>query len=78
MKTYMDDSRIENVSELLAFVKGLGKTEVRVESWLERYALIKRTVEKFGYSRLRKRDKHVIYLYLSAISRDTKRLNSIA
>jgi|GEM_PF-2377479 len=30
MKTYMDDSRIENVSELLAFVKGLGKTEVRV------------------------------------------------
>lgn len=68
MKTYMDDSRIENVSELLAFVKGLGKTELRIESVLERYVLIKNTVEKFNYATLRKRDKHVVYLYLRRLT----------
>jgi hypothetical protein len=68
MKTYMDDSRIENLSELVAFVKGLGKTELRVESILERYILIKTTVEKFGYSTLRKRDKHIVYLYLRRLT----------
>lgn len=68
MKTYMDDSRIENLSELAAFVEGLGKTELRVESILERYILIKTTVEKFDYMHLRKRDKHIVYLYLRRLT----------
>ncbi len=64
----MDDSRIENLSELGLFVKGLGKVELLVESIVERYALIESTVEKFGYVHLLKRDKQIVLLYLRRLT----------
>lgn len=68
MKTYMNDSRIENLSELAAIVKGLGKMELLVESIDERYALIEQTIEKFGYTHLPKRDKRTVLLYLRRLT----------
>ena len=61
----MDDSRISDVSELLAFIKGLGCVEVQlVDDIGEKYALIEKTVKKFKYSRLAKHDKKTVLIYL--------------
>lgn len=61
----MDDSRISDVSELLAFIKGLGKVEVElIDDISEKYTLIERTVKKFKYKRLAKHDKKTILIYL--------------
>ena len=64
MKTNMDDSRIENLSELSAFVEGLSKTKLCVESLLERYILIKTTIEKFGYAHVHKNQVNNINPFL--------------
>lgn len=65
MKTNMDDSRISDVSELLAFIKGLGKVEVRlIDDISEKYTLIEKTVKRFKYKRLAKHDKKIVLIYL--------------
>lgn len=61
----MDDSRISDVSELLGFMKGLGKVELKlVDDISEKYTLIERTVKKFKYSKLAKHDKKTVLIYL--------------
>ena len=61
----MDDSRISDVSELLAFMKGLGKVHIElVDDISEKYTLIEGTVKKFKYRRLAKHDKKTVLIYL--------------
>gem|GEM_PF-6282883 len=64
MKTNMDDSRISDVSELLAFIKGLGKIEIKLDEDIgEKYSLIERTVKKFKYHSLPKHTKKAVLIY---------------
>lgn len=61
----MDDSRISDVSELLAFMEGLGKVQIElVDDISEKYTLIEKTVKKFKYSKLAKHDKKTVLIYL--------------
>jgi len=64
----MNDSRIDSISQLRDFVKGLKKFELKFETIEEKYAFIIKTVNKFKYSRLSKKDKYVVRLYLKKLT----------
>ena len=64
----MNDSRIDSISQLREFVKGLKKFEVELETIEEKYTVIIKTVKKFKYSKLSRKEKHVVRLYLKKIT----------
>lgn len=66
----MDDSRLNNINELRAFLKGSQKLVVTLEDSPigERYKFISETVFKFRYFKLGRKDKRVVLLYLKKIT----------
>jgi len=68
MKLSMNDSRIITISQLREFVKGIKKFDIKLESIEEKYKLINKTVKKFKYQKLSKKDKHVVRLYLKNLT----------
>ena len=68
MKLSMNDSRIDSISHLKEFVKGLTQVEVRLESIDEKYKLINKTIKKFKYAKLSRSEKHTIRLYLKKLT----------
>lgn len=68
MNTSMDDSRITNVTELAAFLKSSQRFVVEVNSIEEKYAFIDRTVDRFSYRKLSRKEKHVVFLYLKKMT----------
>lgn len=68
MKISMNDSRISSISQLREFVKGTSQFVIKLGSIEEKYKLINKTVKKFKYSKLRKKDKHVVRLYLKRLT----------
>lgn len=66
----MDDSRLTNINELTAFLKGSLKLVVTLEDKpiSEKYKFITKTVFKFGYFKLCKKDKRVVLMYLKKIT----------
>lgn len=70
MQITMDDSRITTVAQLREIVTGTQKLVLSVEhaSVEEKYAFIQKTVKKFIYEKLSKKDKRIVYLYLRKIT----------
>lgn len=70
MNITMDDSRLTNISELQAFLKGSQKLVVTLEDSpiFEKYKFISATVFKFRYFKLGRKDKRVVLLYLKKIT----------
>ena len=68
MKIIMDDMRLINISELKAFLQGSKKIAVSVSTIDEKYVLIEKTVKRFCYRTLSRRDKHIVYLYLRKLT----------
>ena len=67
----MNDSRITTVPQLQEFLKGSLGVQISLESApLEgKYAVIQKTVRKFSYSKLTRKEKRIIYLlYLRKIT----------
>lgn len=66
----MDDSRLNNINELRAFLKGSLKLVVTLEDSpiAEKYKFISKTVFKFRYFKLGRSDKRVVLLYLKKIT----------
>lgn len=66
----MDDSRLNNISQLQAFLKGSQKLVVTLEGSpiSEKYEFISETVFKFRYFKLGRKDKRVVLLYLKKIT----------
>lgn len=66
----MDDSRLNNITELQAFLKGSQKLVVSLEDSpiSEKYKFISATVFKFRYFKLGRKDKRVVLLYLKKIT----------
>lgn len=66
----MDDSRLNNINELKAFLKGSQKLVVSLKNSpiTEKYKFISATVFKFRYFKLGRKDKRVVLLYLKKIT----------
>jgi hypothetical protein len=68
MKTTMDDSRLNNVSEIADFLKSSKKLVIKLEGIKDRYKFIDKTIDKFDYRKLFRKDKRVIIHYLTKIT----------
>lgn len=66
----MDDSRLTNITELRAFLKGSQRLVVTLEGSPidEKYKFISATIFKFRYFKLNRGDKRIILLYLRKIT----------
>lgn len=64
----MDDSRINNISELESFLKSSKRIVLKAETIDEKYKFITKTVKKFKYGKLRRKDKHTVLLYLKKMT----------
>lgn len=66
----MDDSRINTVTQLAVLVTETQKLVLTLEesSLIEKYSFIQKTLKKFSYQKLKKKDKRVVYLYLKKIT----------
>jgi len=70
MKITMDDSRINNVTQIKAFLKGSQKFGFSlVDSTIsEKYSFIDRTIGRFDYRSLSRKDKKLVCRYLQKIT----------
>jgi hypothetical protein len=70
MQITMDDSRITTVAQLREIVTGTEKLVLSLENAAieKKYAFITKTVKKFFYAKLSKKDKRIVYLYLRKIT----------
>ncbi len=70
MKVIMDDSRLINVTQLREFLKGSQKVAVSLEdaALSEKYAFIGRTIKRFSYQNLARKEKHLVILYLRKVT----------
>ncbi len=64
----MNDSRINSIAQLKAFVNSSKKIEFKLETIEDRYELINKTVKKFKYHKLKKKDKHIVRIYLARLT----------
>lgn len=68
MKTTMDDSRLNNVSEIANFLKSSKKLVIKLEGIKDRYKFIDKTIDKFDYRKLNRKEKRTIINYLTKIT----------
>lgn len=70
MKVTMDDSRLTTIIQLRQFLNGSQKLVVSLaDSPLEeKYEFIEKTIKRFSYQRLSKKDKRIVILYLRKIT----------
>jgi hypothetical protein len=66
----MDDSRLIQVTQLQEFLKASQRVVVSLEeaSLEEKYAFIRKTIKRFSYKKLSKKDKKIILTYLKKVT----------
>ncbi len=60
MKVIMDDTRFIDVKQLEAFLQGNQKLAIQFSSLVEKYAFIRKTVKRFVYGKLKRKEKHTV------------------
>src|SRR3989338_1659136 len=70
MNIDMDDSRIQSIAQLAQFLNGAPQLVVSLKHAVieEKYRFIDRTVDRFGYSKLKRKDRHTVYRYLRKVT----------
>lgn len=68
MEVIMDDSRLNNITEIKEFLKSSKKIVLEIETIEAKYNFIQTTIDKFKYCKLAKHDKKIILLYLKKIT----------
>lgn len=68
MKVIMDDMRFTDIRQLEAFLQGNKKLEIQVSSLEEKYDFIRKTVKKFFYGKLKRKEKHIVFLYIKKLT----------
>lgn len=68
MKVIMDDTRLTDVNQLKTFLQGSQKLVTLLLSISDKYAFIQRTVKKFSYKKLSKKEKRIVYLYMKKLT----------
>src|ERR1039458_1667156 len=66
MQITMDDSRLSTVSQLKVFLNASQKIIVSLEDQgtEEKYQFIEKTIKQFSYTRLSKKEKRVVLMYI--------------
>ena len=64
----MDDSRIDNITELKKFLESSQKVSIRLATIDEKYTFIQGAVKKYRYKKLAKHEKKVVLFYLKKIT----------
>jgi hypothetical protein len=69
MDITMDDSRINNVTQIREFLKGSQRFDLSLQKAAieDKYEFIDKTVDRLCYGKLAKRDKKVVLQYLKKI-----------
>ena len=70
MKIDMDDSRIQSIAQLNELLNGTRQLVVSLEDATieERYRFIDRTVDRFRYQTLRRKERHAVSRYLRNVT----------
>jgi len=68
MKIIMDDLRLTNINQIKRFLKGSEKCGLRLCSLSDKYNLINRTIDRLGYSGLKRKEKRLVISYLKKIT----------
>lgn len=70
MKIDMDDSRIQSIAQLQELLNGAKRLVVSLEhaSITEKYRFIDRTVDRFSYRNLKRKERHTVYRYLRNVT----------
>lgn len=66
----MDDSRIQSIAQLEELLNGVQQLVVSLEQGAieERCRFIDRTVDRFRYQKLRRKERHIVYRYLRKVT----------
>jgi len=64
----MDDSRINNISELKAFLTSSKKMVFKMKTIDEKYKFINKSIKRFKYQRLSRKEKHIVLIYLKKVT----------
>lgn len=68
MKVIMDDLRLDNLKEINEFLQSSKKLVLRFETISEKYNFIDKTIDRFKYLHLSKKDKRIILKYLKKLT----------
>lgn len=68
MKINMDDSRLNNIIELRSFLSSSKYLVLKLETIEDKYKFINKTVKKFSYAKLNRKDKHTVLSYLKKVT----------
>lgn len=68
MTLTMDDSRLKTIADIRRFLLGAAALKLKAISRAEKYAWMNRTLARFKYGRLRKKDKTVVKSYMLRIT----------
>ena len=68
MKTTMDDSRLNNLTAIAEFLKGSRKLVLNLETIEEKYLFLDKTVDRFSYPSLKRKEKKILLSYLKKIT----------
>lgn len=70
MKVTMNDSRITTINQLRAFLKGNQGVDlsIRDASIEQKYELIRKTVKRFKYWKLKRKEKRLVLVYLKKLT----------
>ena len=64
MFTIMDDSRLTNINQLRKFLKSSKKLVIKFTTLEEKYAFIDKTVDRFNYQNLTRKEKRIVLAYI--------------
>jgi len=68
MKVSMDDSRLNNLNELRAFLTSAKRLVLQSNTINSKYRFINRTLRRFNYRKLKRKDKHAVLLYIKKVT----------
>lgn len=64
----MDDSRLNNLTALAEFLKGSQKLVLNLETIEEKYLFLDKTIDRFNYLHLKRKEKRILLSYLKKMT----------
>lgn len=68
MKVIMDDLRLINISQIKAFLQGSKTLSFNLNTIEEKYQFVQKTIKRFNYKKLNRKDKKIVLKYLTKLT----------
>lgn len=68
MKAIMDDSRLNNITAIVEFLKSSQKLVLNLDAIEDKYRFLDKTIDRFRYVGLKRKDKQILLAYLKKIT----------